>query len=117
MPRAKGGYKTRQRRKKVLKQAKGYVGGRKRLFKSAKETVQRGLQFAYRDRRVRKREFRKLWIIRINAAARENGTTYSRLMKGLKDSGIELDRKVLADMAVCDPAGFTTVVKAAMAEA
>ena len=117
MPRVKGGYKTRQRRKKIIKAAKGYVGGRRRLFKSAKETVEKGLQYAYRDRRVRKREFRKLWITRINAAARVNGTSYSRLIRGLKDSGIDLDRKVLADMAVYDPAAFTQVVKQAMESA
>lgn len=113
MPRVKGGYKTRRRRKKILKMAKGFVGGRHRLFKNAKETVEKGLQYAYRDRRVRRREFRKLWIIRINAAARANGTNYSRLMKDLKDSQILMDRKVLADLAVNDPAGFAKIVQAA----
>ena len=115
MPRAKGGFKTRRRRKKVLKMAKGYVGGRRRLFRSAKETVEKGLTYAYRDRRVKKREFRKLWIVRINAAARENGTNYSRLMRALKDAEITIDRKVLADMAVYDPEGFASLVKTAQA--
>jgi large subunit ribosomal protein L20 len=111
MPRAKGGFKTRQRRKKIIQMAKGYVGGRRRLFKSAKETVEKGLTYAYRDRKVRKREFRKLWIVRINAAARIHGMNYSRLMKGLKDADVIIDRKVLADMAVNDPDGFARVVK------
>ncbi len=115
MPRAKGGFKSRRRRKKIIKMAKGYVGGRGRLFKTAKETVEKGLTYAYRDRRVKKREFRKLWIVRINAAARDNGTNYSRLMKAMKDADIAIDRKVLADMAVSDPEGFASVVKMAQA--
>lgn len=111
MPRTRGGYSTHRRRKKILKMAKGYVGGRGRLFRSAKETVEKGLQYAYRDRRVRKRVFRKLWIIRINAAARANGTTYSKLIKLLNDAQVGIDRKILADMAVNDPAGFAGIVK------
>ena len=117
MPRAKGGYKTRQRRKKVLDLAKGYDGARRSLYRQAKETVERGLKFAYRDRRVRKREFRKLWIVRINAAARENGTTYSRLIQGLAAASVAIDRKVLADMAVRDPEGFAKIVQVAAGQA
>jgi len=107
MPRVKRGTKARRRRKKILKLAKGYVGGRRKQYRQARETVERGLCYAYRDRRVRKREFRGLWIIRINAAARLNGLSYSQLINGLKRGGIEVDRKVLADVAVADPAGFT----------
>src|SRR3990170_1957362 len=113
MPRAKGGPKTRQRRKKVMKAAKGYWGGRHRLFRSATEAVDRALKYAYRDRRAKKRSFRGLWIARINAAARMYDISYSRLMHGLKVAGIELDRKVLAEMAVTDIAGFGKVVEAA----
>ena len=109
MPRVKRGFKARQRRKKVLKAAKGFRGGQSRLIKTASIAVNRARMFAYRDRRVRKREFRKLWIIRINAAARENGLSYSKLMGGLQKAGIELDRKTLADMAVSDPAAFAQV--------
>jgi large subunit ribosomal protein L20 len=100
MPRAKGGPKTRQRRKKVLKQAKGYWGGRRRLYRTAAETVLRALAFAHRDRRAKKREFRSLWILRINAACRALGLPYSSFMSGLKKAGVTLDRKVLADLAV-----------------
>ena len=106
MPRAKRGTKGRQRHKKILKLAKGNVGGRRKLYRQARETVERGLCYAYRDRRVRKREFRGLWIVRINAAAREHGLSYSQLMHGLKQSGVGVDRKMLADIAVRDPAGF-----------
>ena len=109
MPRVKRGYKARQRRKKVLKAAKGFRGGQSRLFKTANISVSRAGVYAYRDRKSRKRDFRKLWIVRINAAARENGLTYSGLMAGLKKAGIELDRKVLAEMAVYDPAAFSQV--------
>ncbi|MBN2060555.1 MAG: 50S ribosomal protein L20 [Deltaproteobacteria bacterium] len=109
MPRVKRGYKARQRRKKVLKAAKGFRGAQSRLFKTANISVSRARVYAYRDRKSRKRDFRKLWIVRINAAARENGITYSDLMGGLKKAGIELDRKILADMAVHDPVGFTQV--------
>jgi large subunit ribosomal protein L20 len=117
MPRTKGGSKTRQRRKKVLKQAKGYWGGRRRLYKSANETVLRALAFAYRDRRARKRDFRSLWILRINAACRALGLPYSVFMSGLKKAGVTLDRKALADLAVTDPAAFVRLVETARAQA
>jgi large subunit ribosomal protein L20 len=117
MPRAKGGPKTRQRRKKVLKQAKGYWGGRRRLYKSAKDTVTRALSFARRDRRAKKREFRSLWIIRINAGCRALGVSYSTFVNGLKKAGITLDRKILAELAVSDPAGFARLVETARAHA
>lgn len=113
MPRAKGGSKTRRRRKKIMKLAKGYVGGRGKLYRMARETVERGLAFAYRDRRVRRREFRGLWITRINAAARLSGLSYSQLIRGLKHAGVELDRKVLADIAVVDAAGFGQIAQLA----
>jgi large subunit ribosomal protein L20 len=109
MPRARRGFKARQRRNKVLKLAKGFVGGRRKLFRTAVETVQRALVFAYRDRKVKKRDFRKLWIVRINAAAHENGMSYSRFINGLGKASVALDRKVLADLAVTDPAGFTAL--------
>lgn len=110
MPRVKGGFKTRQRRNKILKAAKGFRGGHSKLLKTAAISVNRAGQYAYRDRRVRKRDFRRLWIVRINAAARENGISYSQLMGAFKSAGIDLDRKVLADMAVRDPQGFAEVV-------
>ena len=113
MPRAKRGFKARRRRNKVLKLAKGYYGGRSRLFRTATEAVDRALKYAYRDRRAKKREFRGIWIARINAAARLNDISYSQLMHGLKLAGVELDRKVLAEMAVSDPAGFSKVVESA----
>src|ERR671931_848516 len=106
MPRAKGGSKTRQRRKKILKKAKGYVGGRHKLYRSAAETVLRAGAFAYRDRRQKKRRARALWIVRINAACRAVGLSYSTFMAGLKRAGVALDRKVLAELAVSDPAQF-----------
>jgi len=106
MPRVKGGYVSRRRRKKVLKLAKGYFGSKHRLFKTANAQVMKSFLYAYRDRRVRKRDFRKLWITRINAAARQNGLSYSRLMHGLKVAGIEINRKMLADLAVNDKAAF-----------
>ncbi len=109
MPRVKRGFKARHRRRKVLKAAKGYRGGQGKLFKTATISVNRARMFAYRDRRVRKRDFRRLWIIRINAAARENGLSYSKLMGGLHKAGIDIDRKILADMAINDPAGFSRV--------
>ncbi len=105
--RVKRGFKARRRRKKVLKLAKGFVGGRGKLFRTAADAVDKALMYAYRDRKVRKREFRKLWIARINAGARMNGLSYSVLMHGLKQSGIELDRKILAELAVSDPGAFT----------
>ncbi len=110
MPRVKGGYKTRQRRKKILKAAKGFRGGHSKLFRTATVSVDRSRQYAYRDRRVRKRDFRQLWIVRINAAARENGVSYSNFMGALHAAGIDLDRKVLADMAVHDPQAFSEIV-------
>ena len=109
MPRVKRGFKARHRRRKVLKAAKGYRGGQGKLFKTATISVNRARMFAYRDRRARKRDFRRLWIIRINAAARENGLSYSKLMSGLHKAGIDLDRKILAEMAVNDPAAFSQV--------
>ena len=113
MPRVKRGNTARKRRKKILKKAKGYYGGRHRYFKHAKETLHRAWQYKYRDRRRKKREFRRLWITRINAAARQHDMSYSRFMGGLGKADIELNRKVLADMAVFDPEGFAKVVDAA----
>jgi large subunit ribosomal protein L20 len=109
MPRVKRGSKARKRRKKVLKAAKGFRGGQSKLFRTASVSVDRARMYAYRDRRTKKREFRKLWIIRINAAARENGLSYSQLMGGLHKAGVEIDRKMLAEMAVSDPAAFTKI--------
>lgn len=116
MPRVKRGFKARRRRNKVLKLAKGYRGARSKLFRSATEAVDRALNYAYRDRKVKKRDFRALWIARINAAARINGVSYSRLIHGLKLAEVGLDRKIMADLAVNDPAGFTVVVDAAKAK-
>src|SRR5262245_25653215 len=116
MPRAKGGPKTRQRRKKVLKKAKGYVGGRHRLYKSANETVLRAGAFAYRDRKAKKRRARALWIIRINAACRQAGLSYSTFMNALKKAGIGLDRKILAELAVADPPAFAKLAETAKAQ-
>jgi large subunit ribosomal protein L20 len=116
MPRAKGGPKTRQRRKKVLKQAKGYWGGRRRLYRTAAETVLRALAFAHRDRRAKKREFRSLWILRINAACRALGMPYSSFISGLKKAGVSLDRKVLAELAVADPVAFARLVETARSQ-
>jgi large subunit ribosomal protein L20 len=113
LPRAKGGSKTRQRRKKVMNMAKGDVGGRGRLYRSARETVERALAFAYRDRRVKKRTFRGLWITRIGAAAKLNGLSYSQLIKGLKQARVEIDRKVLAEIAVADMDGFSQLAQRA----
>jgi large subunit ribosomal protein L20 len=106
MPRVKRGTTARRRRKKILKLAKGNVGGRRKLYRAARETVEKGLVYAYRDRRVKKRTFRALWIQRINAAARECGLSYSRFIEGLKKAGIEMDRKVLAELAISDSATF-----------
>jgi large subunit ribosomal protein L20 len=113
MSRVVRGTKARKRRNKILKLAKGYVGGRSRGFRAASETVERALMYAYRDRRVKKRDMRRLWIVRINAAARENNLSYSRFMEGLHKSGIEIDRKVLADLAVRDRDGFAKIVERA----
>src|SRR5882762_8612340 len=110
MPRAKRGNKRLERRKKILKLAKGYRGTKSKLYRSAKESVERGLNFAYTGRKLKKRDFRSLWIVRIGAAARLNGLNYSQFMHGLKLAGIELDRKVLADLAVHQPESFTEVV-------
>ncbi|MBP8989492.1 MAG: 50S ribosomal protein L20 [Clostridia bacterium] len=107
MSRVKRSNRTRARHKKTLKQAKGYFGHKSKLFRVANQQVMKSLNYAYRDRRNKKRDFRKLWITRINAAARQNGLSYSRFMNGLNRAKIQLDRKVLADMAVKDPAGFT----------
>jgi large subunit ribosomal protein L20 len=113
MPRVKRGNKRRLKRKKILRRAKGYYLAKSKLYRIAKEQVRRSLQFAYRDRRARKRDFRRLWIVRINAAARQHDMSYSRLMYGLKLAGVTLDRKTLADIAVRDPAAFGEVVQAA----
>ncbi len=110
MPRAKNSVASRRRRKKVLKLAKGYRGGNSKLIRTAKNRVAKALSYAYRDRKVRKRAFRSLWIVRINAAARQHGLTYSTFMCGLKKADIDLDRKVLADLAVHDPEGFAKLV-------
>jgi large subunit ribosomal protein L20 len=107
MPRAKRGNKRLERRKKILKLAKGYRGTKSKLYRSAKESVERGLNFAYTGRKLKKRDFRSLWIVRIGAAARLNGINYSQLMHGLKLAGVELDRKVLADLAVNQPEAFS----------
>jgi large subunit ribosomal protein L20 len=111
--RVKRGVAARRRRKKIFKLAKGYYGGRSKMLRSASEAVDKGLKYAYRDRKARKREFRRLWVVRINAAARENGLSYSRMINGLKQAGITLDRKVLADLAVVDPQAFAQVAEAA----
>jgi len=113
MPRVTRGFKARRRRKKVLKLAKGYRGGRHSLYRTATEAVDRALCYAYRDRRTKKRDFRRLWITRIAAAAKLNNFSYSKLMGGLKKADVQLDRKVLANMAIMDPSGFAQVVKLA----
>jgi large subunit ribosomal protein L20 len=116
MPRARGGFKTRQRRNKVLKMAKGYRGGRGKLFRTAQEAVDKALAYSYRDRRARKRDFRRLWIVRINAASRQSGLSYQVFISGLKKAGISLDRKVLADLAVRDMAAFARLADIARAQ-
>jgi large subunit ribosomal protein L20 len=113
MSRVKGAVRTRARHKKILKLAKGYFGGKSKLFRIANQAVMKSLVYAYRDRKAKKRDFRKLWIARINAATRINGLSYSKFMSGLKKSGIELNRKVLADMAVNDSAAFAQLVEKA----
>lgn len=110
MARVKGGFVARRRRKKVLKLAKGYFGSKHRLFRTAKEQVMKSFMYAYRDRRQRKRDFRKLWIMRINAAARTNGMSYSKLMHGLKLAGVDINRKMLAEIAVHDSKAFADLV-------
>ena len=116
MPRAKGGAKTRQRRKKILKKAKGYFGGRRKLYRTAAETVLRAGAFAYRGRKQKKRRARALWIVRINAACRTAGLSYSVFMAGLKKAGVLLDRKVLAELAVTDPKAFAKLAETAKAQ-
>ena len=106
MPRVKRGVTARRRRNRILNEAKGYYGARSKLFKTAREAVERGWRYAYRDRKQRKRTFRALWITRINAAARENGLSYSKLINGLKCANVEVDRKILAQLAVSDPQAF-----------
>lgn len=115
MPRVKTGVVRRRRHKKILKLAKGFFSGRRKHFRKAKEQIEHSMAYAYRDRKQNKREFRKLWIIRINAACRLNDLSYSVFINGLKKAGIELDRKILADMAMNDAAAFSAVVKAAKA--
>ena len=107
--RVKRGYKARRRRKKVLKLAKGFRGGRSKLFRTAADAVDKALMYAYRDRRTRKRDFRRLWITRINAAVRMNNMSYSKFIHGLKVANVELDRKVLAELAISDPSGFSKI--------
>ena len=116
MPRVKRGTMTHKRHKKVLERAKGYWGGRSRLFKTAKEAVHHAMNYAYRDRRNRKREFRRLWIARINAACREQGFTYGRFIEGLSKAGIGLDRKMLSELAINDAQAFTQLVEQAKAQ-
>ena len=113
MPRVKNAVATKRRKKKVLNKAKGYWGARSRLYRTAQEAVNRAEAYAYRDRRVRKRDFRQLWIARINAAARINGLSYSRLIHGLDKAGVEINRKVLADLAVTDPPAFRAIAEQA----
>lgn len=113
MPRTKSSVQSRRRRKKVLKAARGYVGSKHRLYRTALESVRRALAYAYRDRRTKKRDMRSLWIMRINAAARMNGMGYGRLMDGLRKAGVAIDRKILADLAVNDEAAFKEVVQTA----
>jgi len=115
MPRVKRGTKRRARRKKILQRASGYYLTKSKLFRSAKESVERAMKFAYTGRRLKKRQFRSLWIVRIGAAARQNGLSYSQFISGLKKSGVELDRKILADLAVKDPAAFATLAAQAKA--
>lgn len=113
MPRVKNSVTTRKRRKKILKLAKGYFGSKSKLFRVANQQVMKSLLYAYRDRKVRKRDFRRLWIARINAATRNNGLSYSKFMNGLKQAGIEINRKMLAELAVSDPAAFKKMVEMA----
>ena len=115
MPRAKRGFKARRRRNRILKHASGYHSARSRLYAYAKEVVMKAWVYAYAHRRLRKRDFRRLWITRINAAARTNGTSYSRLMHGLKNANVALDRKVLSDLAIVDAAAFSKIVQTAAA--
>jgi large subunit ribosomal protein L20 len=113
MPRTKGGFKTAERRRKILKAAKGFWGGKHRLLRPASEAVDRAMKFAYRDRRAKKRDFRGLWIVRISAAAKANDLSYSTFMSGLKKAGVEINRKVLADLAATDQQAFSRLVEIA----
>ena len=117
MPRVKRGVAAKKRKDRVLRQAKGYFGARSRLLKTAREAVEKGWKYAYRDRRQRKREFRRLWIARINAAAREHDLSYSRMVHGLKEAGVEVDRKMLAQLAVDDPKAFGDLAELAKSKA
>ncbi len=117
MPRVKRGVAARKRKNRILKQAKGYRGGRGNLLKSAREAVERGWRYAYRDRKQRKRQFRALWIARINAAAREHDLSYSRMIHGLSQAGVEVDRKILAELAVSDPKAFGELAQLAKSQA
>ncbi len=117
MPRVKRGVATRRRKNRMLRQARGYYGARSRLIKTAREAVEKGWKYAYRDRKQRKRQFRVLWIARINAAAREHGLSYSRFMHGLRLAGVEVDRKVLAELAISDPKAFGALAEMAKSKA
>ncbi len=116
MARVKRSVNAKKKRRGVLKLAKGYFGARSRLYRTATEAVERAMKYSYRDRRVRKRNFRKLWIARINAAARMNGISYSRFMNGIHNAGVDLDRKILADLAVHDPGAFSMIAGMAKGE-
>jgi len=117
MPRVKRGVASKKRKRRILRQAKGYYGGRGNLLKTAREAVEKGWKYAYRDRRQRKRQFRGLWIARINAGAREHGLSYSRMIHGLKTAGVEVDRKILAELAVADPKAFGELANLAKSQA
>ncbi len=117
MPRVKRGVVSRRRRNRILREAKGYYGARSKLFRTAREAVEKGWKYAYRDRKQRKRQMRSLWIARINAAAREHELSYSRFMFGLKQAGVEMDRKVLAELAISDPQAFGVLAEMAKAQA
>jgi len=117
MPRVKRGVAAKKRKRRILRQAKGYYGGRGNLLKTAREAVEKGWKYAYRDRRQRKRQFRGLWIARINAGAREHGPSYSRMIHGLKTAGVEVDRKILAELAVADPKAFGELANLAKSQA
>jgi large subunit ribosomal protein L20 len=117
MPRVKRGVAAKKRKKRILRRAKGYFGARSRLIKTAREAVEKGWKYAYRDRRQRKRDLRGLWIARINAAAREHGLSYSRMVHGLKEAGVEVDRKILAQLAVEDPKAFGDLAELAKSKA
>ena len=117
MPRVKRSVAARKRRRRILKEAKGYFGARSKLFRVAREAVERANRYAYRDRKQRKREFRGLWIARINAAAREHGLSYSRFISGLKEAGVEVDRKILAEIAMNDPGAFAQLAELVKSQA